>query len=136
MLGIHPSVIKHKLFVFRETRPVAQKKRRFGKEKRDAVQEEVNKLINAKFIQKIPYTTWLANVVMVKKANGQWRMCVDFTDLNKAYPKDSYPLRSVDRLVDGVSGHEVLSFRDAYSGYNQIPMYAPDQEKIAFITER
>lgn len=63
-------------------------------------------------------------------------MCVDFTDLNKTFPKDSYPLPSIDRLVDGASGHVILSFLDAYSGYNQIPMHAPDQEKTAFITER
>ncbi|XP_014492389.1 uncharacterized protein LOC106754837 [Vigna radiata var. radiata] len=73
--------------------------------------------------------------IMVKKANRQWRMCVDFTDLNKACPKDSYPLPNIDRLVDGASGHTVLSFLDAYSGYNQISMHAPDREKTAFITE-
>ncbi|XP_014490737.1 uncharacterized protein LOC106753443 [Vigna radiata var. radiata] len=63
-------------------------------------------------------------------------MCVDFTDLNKACPKDNYPLPSIDRLVDGASGHMVLSFLDAYSGYNQIPMYAPDRDNTAFITEQ
>ncbi|XP_014493154.1 uncharacterized protein LOC106755497 [Vigna radiata var. radiata] len=73
---------------------------------------------------------------MVKKPNGKWRMCTDFTDLNKACPKDTYPLPSIDGLVDGVSGYEILSFLDAYSGYNQIPMYQPDREKTAFITER
>lgn len=61
---------------------------------------------------------------------------MDFTDLNKACPKDTYPLPSIDGLVDGVSGYEVLSFLDAYSGYNQIPMHRPDSDKIAFITER
>ncbi|XP_017419350.1 uncharacterized protein LOC108329586 [Vigna angularis] len=136
MPGIHPGVMAHKLSIFREARPVAQKKRRFGEEKRKAIQVEVEKLMNAQFIRELNYTTWLSNVVMVKKSNGQWRMCVDFTDLNKACPKDSYPLPSIDRLVDGASGHVVLSFLDAYSGYNQIPMYAPDQSKTAFITER
>lgn len=82
------------------------------------------------------YTTWLVNVVMVKKSNGKWRMCTDFTDLNKACPKDTYPFPSIDNLVDGVFGYEVLSFLDAYLGYNQIPMYPPDREKTAFITER
>ncbi|XP_014524143.1 uncharacterized protein LOC106780373 [Vigna radiata var. radiata] len=73
---------------------------------------------------------------MVKKVNGQWRMCVDFTDLNKACPKYSYPLPNIDRLVDGAFGHTVLSFLDAFSRYNQIPMYAPDREKTAFITKQ
>ena len=59
---------------------------------------------------------------MVKKANGKWRMCVDFTDLNKACPKDSYPLPRVDVLVDSMAQHQLLSFMDAFFGYNQIKM--------------
>ncbi|XP_014499249.1 uncharacterized protein LOC106760312 [Vigna radiata var. radiata] len=136
MSGIHPEVITHRLSIFREARPVTQKKRRLGTEKRAVVQKEVDKLISAGFIHEITYTTWLANVVMVKKSNGQWRMCVDFTDLNKACPKDNYPLHSIDRLVYGASGRMVLSFLDAYSGYNQIPMYAPNQSHTTFITEQ
>jgi len=66
------------------------------------------------------HTTWPSNVVLVKKANGKWRMCVDYTDLNKAFPRDAYPLPNIDRLVDGVAGNKVLNFLDAYSGYNQI----------------
>ena len=79
---------------------------------------------------------WLANVVMVKKASGKWRMCVDFTDLNKACPKDSYPLPRVDVLVDSTARHQLLSFMDAFSGYNQIRMYETDQEKTSFITNQ
>ncbi|XP_014490542.1 uncharacterized protein LOC106753268 [Vigna radiata var. radiata] len=79
-----------------EARPTAQKKRRLGTEKRVVVQNEVDKLVKVGFIREITYTTWLANVVMVKKANSQWRMCIDFTDLNKACPKDNYPLPSID----------------------------------------
>jgi len=75
------------------------------------------------FIREVVYTTWLANVVMVKKSNGKWRMCVDYIDLNKACQKDTYPLPSIDRLVDSTSGYGMLSFLDAYSGYNQILMY-------------
>ena len=72
---------------------------------------------------------------MVRKQNGKWRMCVDFTDLNKACPKDSYPLPSIDSLVDNASGYATLSFMDAYSGYNQILMHPSDQNKTAFITD-
>ncbi|RDX93905.1 hypothetical protein CR513_23772, partial [Mucuna pruriens] len=68
---------------------------------------------SAGFIREIQYPTWLANVVMVKKANGKWRMCTDYIDLNKACPKDPYPLPSIDRLVDGASGSTLLSFMDA-----------------------
>jgi len=73
--------------------------------------------------------------VLVKKSNGKWCMCVDYTDLNKACSRDAYPLPSIDRLVDGAAGHAILSFLDAYSGYNQIPMADEDKIKTAFITE-
>ena len=73
---------------------------------------------------------------MVKKANGKWRMCIDFTDLNKACPKDSYPLPRIDQLVDSTAGHQLLSFMDAFSGYNQIMMDESDQEKTSFITSQ
>ena len=82
------------------------------------------------------YLEWLANVVMVKKNNGKWRMCVDFIDLNKAYPKDSFPLPKIDQLVDSIAGHKVLSFMDAFSGYNQIMMDEEDHEKTAFIASQ
>jgi len=96
MPGVKSDVITHRLSVYKEARPIAQKKRKLGEERRKAAQEETDKLVQAGFIQKVHYTTWLANVVMVKKANGKWRMCVDYTDLNKACPKDSYPLPTID----------------------------------------
>ena len=73
---------------------------------------------------------------MVKKANGKWMMCVDFTDLNKACPKDSYPLSRIDQLVDSTACHQLLSFMDAFSGYNQIRMDEADQEKMSFVTSQ
>jgi len=75
-------------------------------------------------------------VVIVKKANWKWRMCIDFTDLNKACPKDSYPLPRVDILVDSMAQHQLLSFMDAFSGYNQIRMDEADQEKTLFVTSQ
>ena len=98
--------------------------------------EKVDKLLFANFIREVYYSEWLANVVMVKKSNGKWRMCVDFTDLNKACPKDIFPLPRIDQLVDSIAGHELLSFMDAFSGYNQIIMDKQDQEKTAFITSQ
>ena len=73
---------------------------------------------------------------MVKKANGKWRMCMGFTNLNKACPKDSYHLPSIDQLVDSTADHQLLSFMDAFSGYNQIKMDEVDQEKMSFITNQ
>ena len=78
--------------------------------------------MTAGFIRKVYYPDWLTNVVLVTKANGKWRMCVDFTDLNKACPKDSFPLLRIDQLVDSTVGHKLLTFMDAFSGYNQIKM--------------
>ena len=73
---------------------------------------------------------------MVKKANGKWRMCVDFTDLNKAYPKDSYPLPRIDLLVDSTTGHQLLSFMDAFSSYNQIKLKEFDHVKTSLVTSQ
>ena len=76
----------------------------------------------------------MANVVLVKKANDEWRLCIDFTDINIAYPKDSFPLPRIDLIVDATVGHELLSFIDAFSGYNQNRMDPDDQEKTSFVT--
>ncbi|MCI41489.1 gag-pol polyprotein, partial [Trifolium medium] len=91
MPGINESVITHKLSISPNIKPIAQRKRKIGEGRRAAITEEVAKLKEAEFIEEIKYPSWLANVVMVKKANEKWRMCVDFTDLNKACPKDPYP---------------------------------------------
>nr|KYP69385.1 Transposon Ty3-G Gag-Pol polyprotein [Cajanus cajan] len=135
MPGIDPKFLCHRLAVCQDARPVAQKKRKMGDEKRKAANTEIKKLLQAKFIREVTYTTWLANVVLVKKANEKWRMCTDYTDLNKACPKEAYPLPCIDRLVDGASGHSIFSFLDTYSGYNQIRMHLADEEKTTFITD-
>ena len=128
MSGIDPSVITHRLNVSPSSKPVRQKKRVFAPERDNAIKDEVQKFIAAKFIQEVHYPDWLANTIMVKKANGKWRMCVDFTDLNKACPKDSYPLPRIDQLVDSTASHKLLSFMDAFSEYNQ--------EKTSFVTSQ
>ena len=106
----------------------------FAPERDQAIAEKVCKLQEASFIREVYYSNWLANVVMVKKASRKWRMFVDFTDLNKVCPKDNYPLPRVDVLVDSTARHQLLSFMDAFSGYNQIQMYEDDQEKTSFVT--
>ena len=98
------------------------------------VQKQVQTLLDAGFIHEVMYPTWLSNVVIVKKSNGKWQMCIDYTGLNKAFPKDSYHLQSIDGLIDATSNFQFLSFMDAYSGYNQISMHPLNEEKMAFIT--
>ena len=129
MLSIDSSVITHCLNVCSSFKSVWQKKKVFAFERDNAVKDEVKKLMAAKFIQKVYYPDWLGNVVMVKKVNGKWRMCLDFTDLNKAYPKDSYPLPRIDQLVDSTAGHKLLSFMDAFSGYNKMRMTRPTKRR-------
>ena len=136
MPGISSEVIQHKLNVDPERKPIQQRRRTFAPERDQAVAGEVTKLLTAGFIREVYYLEWLANVVLVKKANGKWRMCVDFSDLNKACPKDSYPLPRIDQLVDSTAGHKLLTFMDTFSGYNQIKMAEEDQEKTAFITSQ
>ncbi|PKA51295.1 RNA-directed DNA polymerase like [Apostasia shenzhenica] len=104
-------------------------------ERQNTVEEEVNKLLKAGYIREVQYPQWLTNVVMVKKANGKWRMCIDFRALNQACPKDTYPLPRINMMVDRTSGYSVMSFLDAFSGYRQIRMAKEDAEKTAFITD-
>ena len=96
--------------------------------------DEVDKLLATNFIREVYYPEWLANIIMVKKANGKWRMSVDFINLNSACLKDSFPLPRINQLVDSTTRHKLLTFIDAFSGYNQIQKVEEDQEKITFIT--
>ncbi|CAL9012450.1 unnamed protein product [Prunus brigantina] len=130
------NMINHKLSISPSFKPVRQKRRSYDTERYEAMKAEVDKLLTIGFIREVTYPTWLANSVLVKKSSGAWRMCQDYTNLNKACPKDSFPLPRIDQLVDATAGHELLSFMDAYSGYNQIFMHPTDREHTAFITDR
>nr|CAE76039.1 B1292H11.25 [Oryza sativa Japonica Group] len=134
MPGVPREVIEHKLMVRPDAKPVKQKLRRFAPDRKQAIREELDKLLKAGFIREVLHPEWLANPDMVHKANGKWRICVDFTDLNKACPKDHFPLPRIDQLVDSTAGCELLSFLDAYSGYHQFSVTKEDEEKTAFIT--
>ena len=126
--------MEHKLGVRPGAKPVKQKERRHNPERRQAIQSEVDRLLKAGFIREVEYPEWLANPVLVPKPNGTMRMCVDYRDLNKSCPKDSYPLPRIDQIVDSTSTCQFLSFLDAYSGYQQISMCTDDEEKTTFIT--
>ncbi|XP_052117555.1 uncharacterized protein LOC127747557 [Arachis duranensis] len=134
MPGIDPKIMSHHLAVRSEARPIAQRRRKMSTERAEKVARQTASLLEAGFIREVDYSTWLSNVVLVKKHNGKWRMCVDYSDLNKACPKDCFPLPNIDALVDAAAGYRYLSFMDAYSGYNQILMHRPDEDKTAFIT--
>ena len=99
------------------------------------VKEKIKKQLSVGLLSVVEYPEWMANVVLVPKKNGKVRVCVDFRDLNKASPKDDFPLPHIDMLVDSITGHSMLSFMDGFSGYNQIMMALEDMEKTSFITK-
>jgi len=133
MPGIDPNFLCHRLTMDEKVRPVVQRKRKFNEEWCLIIREETQKLLKVSHIREIQYLEWLANEVLVQKTNRKWRMCVDFTDLNKACPKDSYPLLSIDSLVDSASSCRLLSFLDAFLGYNHIRMHPRDENKTTFM---
>ncbi|GKF61204.1 reverse transcriptase domain-containing protein, partial [Tanacetum coccineum] len=103
-------------------------------ERAKAIQEEVQKLIEAGIMREVYYHDWLSNPVMVKKHDGSWTMCMEFTDLNKAYPQDCYPLPEIDWKVESLCGYPSKCLLDAYKGYHQIQMAESDEEKTTFHT--
>ncbi|XP_015945202.1 uncharacterized protein LOC107470329 [Arachis duranensis] len=105
-----------------------------SRERAEEVARQMASLLEAGFIRELDYSTWPLNVVLVKKHSSKWRICVDYSDLHKACPKDCFPLPNIYALVDAAVGYRYLSFMDAYSGYNQILMHRPDEDKTAFIT--
>jgi hypothetical protein len=134
MPGIPREVTEHSLDILPHSRAMQQWLRRFDKERRRTIRVELRKLLEAGFIKEVFHPTWLANPVLVKKKNGKWRMCVDYTSLNKACPKVPFPLPRTDQIVDLTAGCELLCFLDAYSGYHQIKMKESDQLTTSFIT--
>jgi hypothetical protein len=135
MLGILREVTEHALKIKPGSKPVKQHLCLYDEEKHKAIDEEIVKLLAAEFIKEVYHLEWLANPVLVRKKSGKWRMCVDYTSLNKACPKDLFPLPRIDQVVDSTSGCETLCFLNAYSGYHQITMKESDQLVTSFITQ-
>jgi hypothetical protein len=122
MPGVPRELIEHSL-------------RCFADDRQDAIKKELTKLLAAGFIKEVFHPEWLANPVLVRKKNSnEWRMCVDYTDLNKHCPKDPFGLPRIDQVIDSTAGCDLLCFLDYYSGYHQIAIKEEDQEKTAFIT--
>ena len=129
-----PNFICHCLNVNPSTIPKKQPPQCSSREHSDAIKGEVLKLKWVGTIKEVFYPEWLANTVVVKKKIGKWCMCMDFTDLNKAYPKDPFPIPQIDQLVDVTVGHPRMNFLDAFQEYHQIPLVLDDQEKTTFVT--
>jgi hypothetical protein len=134
LCGVNRDVIEHSLNVDPSFRPRKQRLQKMFDDKAEGAQNEVKRLLSAGVIREVTYPEWLANTVMVKKANGKWRMCIDFTDLNKACLKDEFPLPRIDSLVDAATSSELMSLLDCYLGYHQIWMKEEDEPKTSFIT--
>ncbi|XP_074296849.1 uncharacterized protein LOC141627503 [Silene latifolia] len=132
MPGLSPKIAVHRLAIKKGTNPKKQPQRRLV-ELVHEIEKEVNKLIEAGFIREVKYSTWIANIVLVRKKNGQLRICVDFRDLNDACPKDDFPLPVTELMIDATTGHEALSFMDCFVvRHRGIEI---DQTKIKVINE-
>jgi hypothetical protein len=134
MPGVPRELIEHSLNVHPQAMPKKQRLRRFAHDKREAIKREIAKLLTVGFIKEVIHPEWVANPVLVQKKNNEWRMCVDYTNLNKYCPKDHFGLPRIDQVVDSMVGCVLLCFLDCYSGYHQIALKEDDQIKTAFIT--
>jgi hypothetical protein len=134
MPGIPREVAEHSLDILPHSRAVQQRLHHFDEERHRAIGVELRKLLEARFIKEVFHPMWLANPVLVKKKNGKWRMCVDYTNLNKACPEVPFPLPRIDQIVYSTARCELFCFLDTYSGYHQIKMKESDQLATSFIT--
>jgi hypothetical protein len=135
MTGVPRNLIKHSLNIDPKATPKRQHLRRFADDLWDAIKKELAKLLAAGFIREVFHPEWLTNPVLIRKKNtNEWRMCVDYTDLNKHCPKDPFRLLRIDQVINSTVGRDLLCFLDYYSEYHQITIKEEDQEKTAFIT--
>jgi hypothetical protein len=132
MPGLDRSIVEHRLPLKKGFRPFQQRARQMKAEVLVEVKKEVEKMLEAGFIRPCRYAKWISSVVPVQKKDGQWRVCVDFRDLNRATPKDEYSMPVVETLINAAAGHKILSFMDGNAGYNQIFMALEDIHNTAF----
>jgi hypothetical protein len=129
MPRIPREVIEHKLGIDPSYKSIKQKEGRYTPERRETIRQEVSKLLEAGFIRLVDYPSWLANPVLIEKSDGSCHMCIDYTNLNKACPKDGYLLPRICQIVDSITSCELLSFLDAFSDYHQINLALDNKEK-------
>ncbi|GJS34887.1 reverse transcriptase domain-containing protein [Tanacetum coccineum] len=136
MTSVPRFIVEHRLNIREGCQPIRQKRRGHAPNRNKAIHEEVAKLVEVEIMREVHNHDWLSNPVMVKKHDGIWRMCVNFTNLNKSCPKDCYPLPEIDWKVESLCEYPFKGFLDAYKGYHQIQMEKEDEEKIAFHTNQ
>ncbi|GKB49211.1 reverse transcriptase domain-containing protein [Tanacetum coccineum] len=135
MTGIPRFIAEQELKTYPHIEPRVQRKQSIAPDRRKIVKEEVAEWLKAGIVRKVRYPTWVANPILVKKPDDSWRMCNDFKDLNKACPKDLYPLPEIDWKIESLMGFKYKCFLNTYKGYHQIQMTKKDEEKTAFHTD-
>jgi hypothetical protein len=126
MPSVPKELAEHSLDVSKTAKPVKLKLRRFAKDHKEVIRVEIIKLLTARFICECKNPVWLANPVLIHKKTGQWRLCIDYTDLNRHYPKDPFPLPRIDQVVDSTARSVLLGFLNCYLGYHQITLKVSD----------
>jgi hypothetical protein len=121
MPGVPRELMEHELHLDPQAKLVKQRLCRFTQDKKVVIKKEIARLLGADFIKEVYHPDWLTNPILVPKKNKEWRMCVDYTDLNKACKKNPFGLPWIDQVVDSTTGCSLLSFLNSYSGYHQIP---------------
>jgi hypothetical protein len=132
MPGLDRSIVKHRLFLKKGFQPFQQWARQMRTEVLEEVKKEIQKMLEAGFIRPCRYAEWISSIVPVQKKDGRWWVCVDFRDLNRATPKDEYPMLVAETLINAAAGNKIPSFMDGNTGYNQIFMAPEDVHKTAF----
>ena len=132
MPGLDPNLIMHHLSINPGIKPVKQKLCKMNPHIALLVKAELRKLLDVGFVRAIDYAEWISNIVPISKPDKSIRVCTNFQDLNRACPKDDFPLPNIDIIVDLIAGHEMLSLMDGFSSYNQIKIAPEDQEKTTF----
>ena len=135
MKGIDPQFYQHRIDLKEDAIPIRQQRYRMNPNYAKKVKDEIDKLLHVGFIYPIDNVTWLSPIVIVPKKNGALRVCVDYRKLNSATKTNPFPIPFCDAILDAVAGHEMYSFLDGFSGYNQVLMHPDDQAKTTFVTE-
>ncbi|GJX31498.1 reverse transcriptase domain-containing protein [Tanacetum coccineum] len=125
---------KHRVNELKHVELVKQKKRSMAPERNEAIRIQVEELTKVNILREVKYQMWVSNPVIVRKADGRWKLCVDFTDINKACPKEHHPLPTADKKVEDLYKYWLKCFLDAYKGYHHIPVAERDKEKTEFFT--